>query len=71
MDLIIDTNSIKDTTTKEWLLDTLKAMNISYRISERSQTVEEYNQEIAEAEEEIVRGEFTTAESLKKEAGRW
>lgn len=46
-------------------------MNISYSTIEKPQTLEEYNQDIEEADAEIERGEFTTAENLKKEAASW
>lgn len=71
MQLIIDIDSIKDTSTKEWLLQTLKLMNIKFNTFERRQTFEEYNMDIAQAEEEIERGDFITAENLKKEARSW
>ena len=71
MQLIIDIDSIKDSSTKDWLLQTLKLMDIKYNTSERRQTLEEYNGDIEEAEEEIERGDFITAENLKKEARSW
>ncbi len=71
MQLIIDIDSIKDTYTKDWLLQTLKLLNIKYDTAERRQTLEEYNKDIEEAEEEIERGDFITAENLKKEARSW
>ena len=46
-------------------------MNINFNTTEKRQTGEEYNMEIAEAESEIERGEYVTAEDLKKEALRW
>ena len=45
-------------------------MGIEYQTSER-QSLEEYNDEIKEAEKEIVRGEFITAQNLKKETRLW
>lgn len=71
MQLIIDIDSIKDTSTKDWLLQTLKLMNIKFNTFERHQTLEEYNMDIAQAEEEIERGDFITAENLKKEVRSW
>jgi len=71
MQLIIDIDSIKDTSTKDWLLQTLKLLNIKYDTAERRQSVEEYNRDIEEAEEDIERGDFVTAENLKKEARSW
>ncbi len=70
MQLIIDIDSIKDTSTKDWLLQTLKLLNIKYDTAER-QTLEEYNKDIEEAEEDIERGDFITAVNLKKEARSW
>ena len=46
-------------------------MNINYSTAEKRQTIEEYNRDIEEAEEEIERGDFITAENLKKEAKSW
>lgn len=71
MQLIINIDSIKDTAKKDWLLHTLKIMNINYSTLDKRQLIEEYNLEIEEAEAEIERGEFITAENLKKEASSW
>lgn len=71
MELIIDIDSIKDTSTKDWLLQTLDLMNIKYNTAERRQSLEEYNRDIEEAEEEIERGDFTIAETVKTEARSW
>ncbi|HEY8895492.1 MAG TPA: hypothetical protein VIM79_11780 [Niastella sp.] len=37
----------------------------------RPQTIEEYNRELDEANERIERGEFITADDLKKEMQTW
>lgn len=71
MHLNIDIDSIKDTSTKDWLLQTLRLLSIRYKITEERQTIEEYNKDIAESEEEIERGEFISAEKLKEEARSW
>ncbi len=71
MQLIIDIDEITDAVKKEWLLNTLKLMNIRFNTTEEIQTLEEYNSEIDEAEAEFERGEFITAEDLKKEAQSW
>lgn len=71
MQLIIDIDSIKEKTKREWLLNTLRMMNIGFKTADRSQTLEEYNLEIAEGEAEIERGEFITAADLKKESTSW
>ncbi len=71
MHLIIDIDEIKDNSKKEWLINTLRLMNINFNTAEKRQTIEEYNLDIAEAEAEIERGEYITAEDLKKEARSW
>ncbi len=71
MQLIIDFDTITDVTKKEWLISTLKLMNIDFNTTEKRQTAEEYNLEIDEAEKEIERGEYITAADLKKEARLW
>lgn len=48
----------------------LENLGIEYHTSER-QSLEEYNDEINQAEEEIATGEFITAENLKKESRSW
>ncbi|MBA3675738.1 MAG: hypothetical protein H0W75_12425 [Chitinophagaceae bacterium] len=71
MHLIIDIDTIKEQTKREWLLNTLRLMNIGFKTGESRQTIEEYNIEIAEGEAEIERGEFVTAEQLKKDSASW
>ena len=71
MQIVIDVEAIDDASKKEWLVSTLKLINIKFNTTEKRQTVEEYNREIAEAEAEIERGEYITAEDLKKEALSW
>lgn len=71
MHLIIDIDEIKDFSKKEWLINTLKLMNIGFNTFKKRQTANEYNLEISEAEAEIERGEFIEAEDLKKEARSW
>jgi hypothetical protein len=71
MKLIIDFDSIKDSSKKEWLLSTLKLMGISFHSAEKLQSIEEYNKDLEEGNTEIERGDFITATDLKKEAGKW
>lgn len=71
MELIIDFDSIKDSSKKEWLLSTLKLMGISFHSTEKPQSLEEYNKDLEEGNAEIERGDFITATDLKKEAGKW
>jgi len=46
-------------------------MEIGFHEAERPQTIEEYNKEIEEADAEIERGNYITAEDLKIEAQKW
>ncbi len=68
--LIIDLETENNQAKKDDVLKFLEEMSVEYRTSER-QSLEEYNQEIDAAEAEIERGEFITAEDLKKEARSW
>lgn len=68
--LIIDLSTEKNQSKKTQILEVLEDMGIEYRTSER-QSLEEYNNEIAEAEEEIEKGNFISAEDLKKESRSW
>ena len=71
MELIIDFDSIKDSSKKEWLLSTLKLMGISFHSAEKPQSLEEYNNDLEEGNGEIESGDFITAGDLKKETGKW
>ncbi len=68
--LIINLGTEKNQSKKDQILKMLENMGIEYQTSER-QSLEEYNDEIKEAEEEIAKGEFITAENLKKETRLW
>ena len=68
--LIIDLSTEKNQSKKVQILKMLENMGIEYQTSER-QSLEEYNDEISEAEDEIARGELITAEDLKKETRSW
>ena len=71
MNILIDFDSINDASKKEWLLRTLKLMEIGFQTIDRPQTVEEYNQELEEGEAEILKGNFITNEQLRKEIAKW
>jgi predicted transcriptional regulator len=71
MDLIIDFDGITDPTKKDWLLDTLRIMNIKFHTAEKRQTIEEYNQELAEGEADYEKGNFITTDELKKRIKKW
>jgi len=71
MELIIDFDNIKDPGKKEWLLHTLKLMDIGYRATEQPQSLARYNEDVEAGNAEIERGDFTTAEALKIEARKW
>ncbi len=68
--LIIDLETENNQAKKNEVLKLLENMGVEYQTSER-QSIEEYNREIDDAEAEIGRGEFITAEDLKKEALSW
>ena len=68
--LIIDLETENNQAKKDDVLKFPEEMGVEYHTSER-QYLEEYNQEIGEAEAEIERGEFITAEDLKKEVRSW
>jgi len=65
MELIIDIDNIKDAPKKEWLMNTLKLMGISFQTVEKRQTLEEYDQDLEAGDAEIERGEYITATDLK------
>jgi hypothetical protein len=46
-------------------------LNIDFKTSEERQTIEEYNLDIAQSEDEFEKGEYITAEELKKEVRSW
>jgi len=71
MELIIDFDNIKDPVKKEWLLHTLKLMDIEFESIEKAQTLAQYNEDLAAGNAEIERGGFTSAEDLKIEARKW
>jgi len=71
MKLIIDFDKIKDPSKEEWLISSLKLMNISFQIKERPQAVALYNKDLEKGNNEIESGEFITATDLKVEADKW
>jgi hypothetical protein len=48
-----------------------KIMGISFKASEKAQTLEEYNEDVAAGNAEIERGDSITAENLKTQASTW
>ncbi|MBN8861546.1 MAG: hypothetical protein J0H29_24400 [Sphingobacteriales bacterium] len=68
MELIIDFDNIKDPSKREWLIRTLKLMGIGFHTKEVPLTLEEYNEDLERGNAEIEKGNFITAEDLKKEA---
>lgn len=68
--LIINLDTENNQSKKDKVLSMLEDMGVEYQTSER-QSLEEYNDEINEAENEIARGEFISAENLKKESRSW
>lgn len=68
--LIINLDTENNQSKKVRVINMLEDMGVEYQTSER-QSPEEYNSELKEAEEQIAKGEFITAENLKNEARSW
>jgi len=71
MELIIDVDKIKDPSKREWLLNSLKLMQIGFQTIEKPQTITQYNKDLEKGNVEIDNGEFTQASDLKAEANKW
>lgn len=71
MKLIIDFDNIKDSSKKEWLLNSLRLMKIRFYTIEKLQTLTQYNKDLEKGDTEIEAGEFITATDLKREANNW
>ena len=71
MELIIDFDKIKDPSKREWLINSLKLMQIGFQTTEKPQTIAQYNKDLEKGNAEIENGEFTTATDLKAEANKW
>jgi len=71
MELIIDFDKIKDPSKQEWLINSLKLMNIGFQTTEKPQTIAQYNKDLEKGDREIEEGEFITATDLKAEADKW
>jgi hypothetical protein len=71
MEIIIDFDAIGDSSKKDWLLHTLKLMGIGFYSAERAQTLDEYNKDLEEGEDEIEKGNSITNDQLKKDISSW
>ncbi len=71
MEIVIDFDKIKDPSKREWLINSLKLMNIGFQTTEKPQTRVQYNKDLEKGNAEIERGEFTTAADLKAAASKW
>jgi len=71
MELVIDFDKIKDPSKREWLISSLKLMQISFQTTEKPQTLFQYNEDLEKGDTEIEHGDFTTAADLKAEASKW
>ena len=71
MDLIIDFDRIQDSSKQNWLIRTLKLMDIGYHTAEKPQTIDEYNDDLDVGNAEIEKGNFITNDQLKKEMKSW
>ena len=64
--VIIDFDSISDSSKQDWLLRTLELMGIGYHTAERPQTLDEYNDDLEAGNAEIEKGNFVTNDQLRK-----
>jgi hypothetical protein len=71
MELIIDFDKIKDPSKREWLISSLKLMQIGFQTTEKPQTIAQYNKDLEKGDAEIESGESTTATDLKAESDKW
>ena len=71
MELVIDFDKIKDSSKREWLITSLKLMEIDFQTIEKAQTIDQYNLDLLDGEAEISRGEFITAQDLQAETTKW
>jgi hypothetical protein len=71
MELIIDFDKIKDPSKREWLINSLKLMQIGFQTTEKPQTIEQYNKDLEKGDCEIEDGKFITATDLKAEVNKW
>ncbi|CAM3886449.1 hypothetical protein MUGA111182_15425 [Mucilaginibacter galii] len=71
MELIIDFDKIKDPSKREWLISSLKLMDIGFQTTEKPQTLGQYNDDLKKGDTEIDGGKYITATDLKAEAKKW
>ena len=71
MKVIIDLDKIKNPSKREWLLNSLKIMQIGFHTTEKPQTIAQYNKDLEKGNDEIEAQEYTTAKDLKTESGKW
>lgn len=71
MELVINFDKIKDPSKREWLINTLKLMNIRFHTTEKPQSMVEYNTDLDKGDNEIESGEFTTIADLKSDVSKW
>ncbi len=71
MELIIELDSIEDTSKKKFLLETLKFLNIQFKTLEKKQSIGQYNKELEENDAEIENGTFITMKNLLSDMEKW
>ena len=71
MELIIDFDKIKNPSKREWLINSLKLMQIGFQTTEKPQTIAQYNKDLEKGNAEIKTGRFSSAADLKTEANKW
>jgi hypothetical protein len=71
MELIINIEEIEEIAKKEWLLNTLRLMGISFRTLESPQTIAQYNADLENGNLEIESGNCKKATDLLDEVSKW
>lgn len=71
MKLIIELDSIEDTSKKQFILQALKFLGISFHAMDSHQSMEEYNKELEESDAEIDEGKFISMYELLKQMDQW
>ena len=71
MHLIIDFDGINDSSKQDWLLRTLKLMDIEFHTAEKPQSSGKYNNDLEAGNADIEKGNFMTNDQLKQEIKSW
>ncbi|MBS1522392.1 MAG: hypothetical protein JST50_15435 [Bacteroidetes bacterium] len=71
MKIIIDLDKIKDLSKQQWLINSLKLMQIDFQKVEKPQTINQYHKDLEKGNAEIEAGEYISANDLKAEVDKW